>query len=194
MMTNPIDIFKNELSKYSELTEQEWKLVTEKISFRELDKNEHLISKGQICSKISFITKGLIRYCQYDNDNNENTTCFGWENSFCAPFSSFINHTPSIESLIALEKTQLIEISREDFSYFIETIPCFSIMYRQLLEQAYLYMENHNYILQNYTAVERYKALILEDSPELLQRVPLVYLASYLGINPETLSRVRKKI
>lgn len=129
-MTKPKGIFKNKLSKYSKLTERELELIVSKIWFRELDKNEHLISKGEICTKMSFITKGLVRYCQYDNDNNENTTCFSWENYFCEPFSSYINNTPYFESLITVEKTQLIELNKEDFSLFIETIPGINLMYR----------------------------------------------------------------
>jgi len=193
-MTNSIDIFKNEVARYAKLSEQEWELVAKNISFRSLNKSELLISEGEICNKMWFITKGIIRYCQYDTDNNEKTTCFGWENYFCVPFSSYLNGTPSIESLIAIEKTEVAEISRDDFIFFIETVPGFSLMYRQLLEQAYLFSERHNYILQNFPALERYRALILEDAPGLLQRVPLLYIASYLGINPETLSRIRKKI
>jgi len=185
---------RNLILSYAELTEQEWKLISSKLSCKCLKKNEALISIGEVCDKVWFISKGLIRYYQYDVYQNDRTTCFAMENNFSTPFSSYLKSKPSHEVLVALEETEIIEITKSDFSTFIDTMPSMNSMYRQVLEEAFLQMENLNYILQHHTALERYQKLILEDSPELLQRVPLIYLASYLGISPETLSRVRAKI
>ncbi|EAY31337.1 Crp/Fnr family transcriptional regulator [Microscilla marina] len=187
-------VFKQALEQYFTPTSTEWERIQDKLSFRSLAKDECLIKQGEVCHQLAFITQGMIRYCQYDYDNNEHTTCFAWENFFCAPFSSFIHSTPSFESLIALENTHLIEINKVDFFALVETIPGINLVYRKVLEAAYLLTEKHNYILQNYPATERYQTLVMHDHPTLLQRVPLKYIASYLGINPETLSRVRRKI
>lgn len=187
-------IFKQALQPYFTPTLQEWETIANSLSFKILAKDEYLIKQGELCQSLAFITKGMIRYCQYDYDNNENITCFAWENFFCAPFSSFIHNTPSFESLITLETTHLIEIDKAAFFELVERIPGINLVYRKVLEMSYLLLEKHNYILQNYPATERYTTLIMEDQPTLLHRVPLKYIASYLGINPETLSRIRRKI
>lgn len=194
LVENPYQVFKHILLNYAQLTEDEWALISEKLTHRIVKRNEQLVSIGDVCDKVWYISKGLIRFYQYDIDQNERTTCFGMQNQFCTPFSSYLKNTPSHEVLVALETSEIIEITKKDFQHFTETIPGINSVYRQVLEESYLQMENLNYVLQQYTALERYQKLILENAPELLQKVPLTYLASYLGISPETLSRVRAKI
>ncbi|HAA14627.1 MAG TPA: hypothetical protein DCE41_24240 [Cytophagales bacterium] len=186
--------FRYMIERYAPLAESEWEAIAEKASLRFLKRNQPLISLGEACDKLWFVTKGLIRYYQVDRDLEERTTCFSWEGHFATPFSSYLKSTPSYEVLVALEQTEIVEIHREDITAFIETNPAVNSMYRQVLEEAFLQMEHLNFSLQHRTATERYNTLILEEAPELLQRVPLVHLASYLGISPETLSRVRAKI
>ncbi len=189
----PGEIFRKTFYEYDQPNNFEWNLIMRKFSHRTIGKNEALLSVGEVCDKVWFMTKGLVRYCNYDGDNQEITRCFALENHFFFSLSSYLNNSASQEALITLEETEVLEIQKEDFQSLLETIPSLKMLYISLLEQSYLLLDSYTYALQNYSAATRYQKLILEDAPELLQRVPQVYLASYLGISPETLSRVRKK-
>lgn len=189
----PTEAFRNLFPENAAPNPQEWELIAGKFGHRSIGKHEALLSVGEVCDKIWFLTKGVIRYCNYDVDNQEITRCFALENQFCFSLSSYLNDTPAQEGLIALEDCEVLEIGKDDFNDLKESIPRLKMLYIRLLEESYLLLDAYNFALQNLSATTRYQKLILEDAPELLQRVPQVYLASYLGISPETLSRIRKK-
>ncbi len=187
--------FKATINRYTTISAHDWALFSAKATCRTLSKGEKLIDAGVVCNKMWYVAQGLIGYYQYDaHKAQQKATCFAMEHHFSTPFTSYLTGAPTHEILVALEPCSMVEMQKHDFQHFVETMPSINSMYRQVLEEAYLHMEKLNYMLQQSTATERYQKLILEDAPHLLQRVPLIYLASYLGISPETLSRVRARV
>lgn len=162
------------------------------ISIVNLKMNEYFLKEGQTCKKLAFIEEGLVRI-YYLFDGKEITKCFCRENSITCSYSSMITQTPSQSSIQALEDTKLITLAYSS----IEKLYQKSIFWQQIGriagEREFIIEETHNRLMRDLSALERYK-YILENDSELLQRVPLNHLASYIQVTPETLSRIRKKI
>lgn len=158
---------------------------------RTLKKKSYLLKKGAVCSNISFIENGLLR-CFYEKDDKEVSTWFMKENDIIISVESFFRQTKSIESIQALEETVLYSISYNELQYIYRQFPEFNFIARVLTEKYYTLSEQRLYSIRMQRSHERYQYL-LDHFPELIQRVPAKYLASYLGITEETLSRIRSK-
>lgn len=157
-----------------------------------LPKNEYLLTNGMTCRQLYFLQQGAVRGC-YDVDGKEITHWFAFENDFVTSFHSFITGEPAVESIQALEGCILWCISKEDlnklFHYFREIESAVRIAY----EKYYIRLEERFVNAQFKTAAERYEQL-LQQTPHILNRVPLGQVASFLGITQETLSRVRSRL
>ena len=125
-------------------------------------------------------------------DGSEVTRRIIFENAFTTTLVGFISRKPSPEYTQALEPTTLLYITRDDFYMLLETIPEWEKYYRLYLEYAYVNNTNRLMSFLTQDATERYR-LLLEESPEIVQRLPNRIVASYLNISPETLSRLKSK-
>ena len=156
-----------------------------------LKKKEMLLEKGRICKNIFFIEKGLIR-CFYLLNEKEVSSWFMKEGDVIISVESFFKQLPSYESIQALEDCTVYYISYEQLMYAYVTFVEFNFVGRILTEKYYTLCEQRLYSLRMHKAAERYNDL-LKNHPEIIQRVPSKYIASYLGISMETLSRVKSK-
>jgi CRP-like cAMP-binding protein len=156
-----------------------------------LSKNEFLIKKGQVCKHLYFLEKGCIRGF-YNIDGKDVTQWFGFENDFATSFRSFIAQVPAAEYIHVVEDATFWAITKDElnnlFANFIEIEKIVRLIY----EQYYIRLEERYANAHFKTATERYENL-LQYEPHILQRMPLGYIASYLGISQETLSRIRAK-
>ncbi len=157
-----------------------------------LKTGEFLLQEGRTCRNIAFIEKGLIRL-YYLNDGKETTLCFCKENNITTSYSSLITQQASETAIQAVEPTKLIMLSYHTLQKLYGQGLFWQQVGRLETEQEYIRVENHHRFLRNLSAKDRYLQ-VLENDPTLLQRVPLNYLATYLQMAPETLSRIRKKI
>ncbi len=165
--------------------------ILERAVVREYKKEEFILKAGKISSHTSWILKGLIR-SYYEKDGEEITTKFLWEGAPITSVYSYYNRKPGNENIVAMEETTLASLHYDDMQYLYETYPAFNVIGRVITEK-YLYMlEIEVYNLRKQKAEDRYQ-FIVKHFPHLLQRVPLKYLATYLGMNLETLSRIRGK-
>jgi CRP-like cAMP-binding protein len=144
-------------------------------------KNEHFIKEGIICNNIAFINKGLLRI-YYLKEGTEINTCFCRENSITSSFDSFINRTPSKEYIQALENVELITLSYENLLKLYELSPDWQRVSRLMTERECLRLSDRLTSLSFKTAKEKYLNL-LETQPEIIQRVSIQHIASYLGIS-----------
>lgn len=155
-----------------------------------LKRHEILQGEGDPSRRMFFVVKGCLRVFFIKEDGTDVTRRIVFENAFSTTLVGFITRKPSMEYTQALEPTTLLYITRDDFYALLERIPGWESFYRQYLE--YAYVNNTNRLMSFITqdATERYRQL-LEEQPEIVQRLPNRVVASYLNISPETLSRLK---
>lgn len=159
---------------------------------REFSRKTLLLKQGKTCREIHFIIKGLARAFYFKNDTDI-TARLMRENELILPAGSFILQQPSHENIELLEDSILISISHDALLYLYKKHPPFNFITRTIMEHYYILSEEHAYAMKMKTARERYEQLLQSD-PQIFQRVPLKHIASYLGMKPETLSRIRSRI
>jgi len=156
-----------------------------------LPKNEFLVTEGRICRHLYFLEKGALRGL-YNLEGKEITHWFGFANDFVTSFHSFITQQPAVESIQLLEGSILWSITKEKLTQLMNRYHEIERLVRIAYENYYIRLEERFVNAHFKTATERYSQL-LQQSPHLLEKVPLGYIASYLGISQETLSRIRNK-
>ncbi len=158
---------------------------------RTATKNELLIEEGHTCRHLYFLESGCIR--GFANiDGKDVTQWFGFEHDFVTSFRSFITRTASREYIQVVEDSALWCISKDRLEDILIEFPELEKLVRLIYEQYYIRLEDRYSNAHFKTAAERYEDLI-RFSPHIPDRMPLGYIASYLGISPETLSRIRNK-
>lgn len=158
----------------------------------DLKKDDYFLELGKRCHQVAFIKSGMLRI-YYPNDKGEETTCyFSLPNEFVTSFSSFSTGNASAENIQAIMPTELLVIEKSDLEMLYAKIPVTQEFGRKSAENVTMLMEKRIALFLNNSAEERYEYM-LKHQPILLQTVPLQYLASYLGITPQHLSRLRKK-
>jgi len=158
-----------------------------------ISKGELFIKQGKVCDQVAFVVSGKLRNFYIDDAGNEVTCFFVTADSFVSAFTSFLTNTPTHENITALEDTVLRVISKKDIEELSVLIPKMQIFRRIIAENLFIIMEKRIMMLQSQSAHERYEKM-LKENPEILLSVPLQYTASFLGITPQHLSRLRKEL
>ncbi len=156
-----------------------------------LAKNDLLLQEGKICKHLYFLQSGALRGF-YNLDGKEITHWFGFEKDFVTSFYSFTTQLPAVENIQLIEGSILWSIDKTTLNDLFNQYHEIERLVRIAYEKYYIRLEERYVNAQFKTAAERYQNL-LQQSPHLLKRVPLGYIASYLGISQETLSRIRNK-
>ena len=188
MTTKILQVIKSIVS----LTEEEEQAFLDILEVKFLDKKEFLLKQGEICNKITFINSGCLR-AFYNIDGVENTVQFFFGDSWYTDYASFLTGNPAVENMQALEPTEVVQFKKTDLYKYYELYPVFERVGREMAENAFLSISKLNQMLTNEEPEERYLNL-LKQRPEVVERIPQHYIASYLGIQPESLSRIRKRI
>lgn len=162
------------------------------IKEKQMARGELLLRKGQTCDFMAFIASGLLR-CYYSKEDKEICTWFMREGDLTTSVQSFYGQVPSQEYIQAIEPAHIYYISYKDLQYIYEHFEEFNYNGRVLTEHYYQESEWRAYSIRMQTAQERYQYLI-DHHPELVNRVPNKYLATYLGMDPSTLSRAKRTI
>jgi len=153
-------------------------------------KHEYFSKAGRISDRMGFVNSGLLRSF-YTIKDKETTTFFQMPGTIATALASFIQMRPAMENIQAMETSELIIVSRKDLLTLYNENWKWQQVGRIFTEQYYVKMEQRMISLQSQSALERYENF-LQEFPELIKSVPLYYIASFLGISPETLSRIRK--
>lgn len=156
-------------------------------------KNELLVTNGQTSQRMFFVGQGCLRIFFINEDGQDATRYLAFENNFATALVSFITNKPSLEYIQALEQTELLYITQQDFYALLEEIPVWEKFYRHYLEMAYVNNTNRLMSFITMDAGERYREL-LAINPKLVNRLSNKMVASYLNISQETLSRLKSKI
>ncbi|RPD43480.1 Crp/Fnr family transcriptional regulator [Paracnuella aquatica] len=155
-------------------------------------KQQYLVTEGKVCRHLYFLQQGALRG-YYNVDSKSITHWFAFENDFVTSFHSFITQQPAVENIQLLEGSVLWAISKEQLTGLMKQYHPIESLVRTIYEKYYIRLEERFVNAQFKTATERYQDL-LQQNPHIIERVPLGYIASYLGISQETLSRIRKPI
>jgi CRP-like cAMP-binding protein len=173
------------------LQEADWECLQQKLAVQKLKKGELLTRSGEICRQVSFINKGLLRMF-YVVDGKEICTGFAPENEYLAQYDSFLMQQPSAGNIDALEDCELINLSYTDMQALYKTYPVFETFGRKIAEMLFIMISSQTNRLLTLDPEERYQSII-QYQPFVIQRVPQYMIASFIGITPEHLSRIRKK-
>jgi CRP-like cAMP-binding protein len=179
------------VSQFVTFTDHEKEQFEQAFTFREIPKNFKLVSQGEVATELYFINKGLIRL-YYTKEEEEITGFIFQENLFASSYDSFLRRVPSIQTLESIEPCELLVISYDRMQELYEKLPKINILTRKVAEQRFI---NSQLILSSFlldSPEERYKKFEAQHR-DLLQRVPQKMIASYLGITPVSLSRIRKR-
>ncbi len=156
-------------------------------------RNEYLLREGEICKHFYFVNKGCIRLFNINKDGEEGTRYFHFEDAFGTALPSLINQKPSYECMQTIEPSELLVINRDDYFHLVDTVPQFAFVYRQILESAYLKSQERIYCFQSLEAIEKVRWVMTNQS-KWLTRLSNKMVASYLGLTPQTLSRLKSKL
>jgi len=155
-------------------------------------KNGFLVEAGKVCRHLYFLERGAVCGFYYLNGKRV-THWFAFENDFFTSFHSFITQQPAVENIQALEGSVMWAITKNDLNVLLENFPEIERVLRLAYEKYYIRLEERFVNAQFKAAAERYEQL-LQQAPHISERVPLGYIASYLGVSQETLSRIRSRV
>ncbi|WP_051947512.1 Crp/Fnr family transcriptional regulator [Muricauda sp. MAR_2010_75] len=156
-----------------------------------LNRNEIFLKSGQVCNRLAFISKGSMRLF-YDSPDKEVCNDFFFENSMVGSLASFLSQTPSLVNIAAIENCTFYVLHRDDVMELISKYDSLKKMGDIIVQEQLLRAEKREAALLSVSPEERFQNL-MEEHPKIFKRIPLRYVASYLGITPETLSRYRTK-
>ena len=158
-----------------------------------LKKKEFFVTQGEHCRYLAFVNSGCLRAFHTDNKGDEFTMYFAFVNWWTGDKTSFYSDTPSRFSVQALEDTEVFRADKIKWEEALDKIPAFEKWYRVKTRKSYEATQQKIIDTQTETAEEKYLKLV-KNAPEIVQRIPQHYIASYLGIKPQSLSRIRKNI
>ncbi len=184
-------LFVSKLKQYGYIPDEIAKELDSKVQTISKKKGSYIIKEGQIVTSFFVIEKGLIRSF-YKKQEQEITIWFGYEGLPFAASPSTFSNKPSRETIQCLEDCIFQYIPGKELEELYQKYNDVNTVGRKLIEEYCDMLIERNYSFQTKSAEDRYKDLIKYE-PEIIKRVPLGYIASYLGISQETLSRVRKK-
>ena len=174
------------------IPKEELEIISTLITCKTLKKKDFFYKIGDTNTSAGYILQGGVRVFIKDKNKNEYNRFFAFEDSWIGEYHQIINDLPSKTSVQALEKTDILEITKESFDIIFDSCPVFTKATFNLYLKNYADLLEKEEIKKTLTIEELYQDL-LDNVPQIIKRVPLYHIASYLGVKPESLSRVKKK-
>lgn len=185
--------FKKRLVKLYNLSNSDLEITFNYFTPEFMPAKEYFLKKGKISDKIGFLKAGLLRSFFYDDNADEITTHFFQPGNVVISMESFNNQVPSKENIITLEDTELLVVTYKKMNELYQMVPIWRQIAKDVDEVKFNDLMNRSIQLQTLSAIERYQ-LFIKNNPELIKKIALRHIASYLGIDIATLSRIRKKL
>ena len=182
-----------ELREIAGLSDEEINLYMSFLVKKTIKKKDHFLMAGNVSTAVAYVNKGCLRRYILDNHSKETILNFALEDYWIGDLESLLSEKPTIYYVQALEDSELLLLSRKNLFRANDEIPKFKEFHDDKVQRNHYYALKRLTIAKSATPEEKYLAL-MKEQPQLFQRIPLHYIASYLGIEPESLSRLRKRI
>lgn len=174
------------------IPDNEFNIISELLQSRTLKKKEFFYKTGDTNTSVAYILRGSLRVFITDSQKKEFNRFFAFEDWWVGEYHQVMNNLPSKTSVQALEQTDIIEITKEALDIILEKCPVFTRATFNFYLKSYANLLEKEELKKTLTIEELYLD-ILKNKPQVLKRIPLYHIASYLGVKPESLSRVKKK-
>lgn len=184
---------KHYLQSLGIISDDEIEDLCEHSSTKHIRKNDFFIRENRVCREVAYIKEGILRSFYTDENGNEITYCIMFQNRLMTAYSSFITGKPTPKNIQAVTDTELIVFQKETCQELAEKSRNWIKLQKYFAEQEYIELEKRMFSYQREDAKQRYKNL-MENYPEYIRQIPLQYIASYLGVSPRHLSRIRKQV
>lgn len=162
------------------------------LSVRQVQKGDFLVKAGLVCRHVSFISKGVARL-YYTVDGKDISVGFAGAGEYTSEYESFLTRRPAMQNVGALTDMEVIDLGYDDMQRLYTQYPAFQEFGRKIAEMLFILLNRRNTAFLASSPEDRYRNMIA-DNPRLLQQVPQYMLASFIGVTPEHLSRIRKKM
>jgi CRP-like cAMP-binding protein len=187
------ELFFKSINDKISLTSEEEELCKTFFIPKKLRKKQYLVQEGDAAKYLAFVEKGILRSYSIDEKGNEVILQFAFEGWWITDMYSFVAGEPSTNNIDALEDSELLLLTKQAEEQMLEKVPKLERYFRILLQNNLINTQRRLISSLSHTAEEKYMQL-LEGCPSVPQRIPQHMMASFLGITPETLSRIRKSI
>lgn len=183
---------KNYFQRHMPLEEDIWFEMVEAVKIVQLKKGQFFLREGEVCDFVAYINKGLVRLYYLENDK-EHIRQFLFEDTFVTEYASYVSRKPTLYHIDALEDTELFIFSYGKLNQLYDKSHQLLKFGKLMADRSAVHLANQLTASLRQKAEDRYLNLV-KERPKVFQRVPLYMIASYLGITPEALSRIRKNI
>jgi CRP-like cAMP-binding protein len=187
------DRYFHDFRKKVPLTEEQQELIKNYLTVKKIRKRQYLLQEGDVCKCVAFVEKGAMRLYRVNEDGSEHIVWFALEGAFMTDLYSFLTNEPSAYNIDAIEDSEVVLITRFSSDELRIRSPQYQEFIFQATSEAYIQLERRISSTISLTLEERYRELT-SNYPDIIQRLPQHMIASYMGLTPETLSRVRKRI
>lgn len=187
------EVFFQKFNEKVKLSEEEEAQIKKYLTPKKLRKKQYLLQEGDVCKYTAMVEKGALKAYFVNEKGEENITAFALEGWTIADLSSFIKQEPATLNIDALEDCELVLMSKSSHDELLQTMPKYETYFRILITDAYIALQQRTTSTLHLTVEERYLK-IAQLHQNILQRVPQHMIASFMGLTPETLSRVRSRI
>ena len=190
-----LPLFREKINHFITFNDEQWYVFAAFLKIKKLERNECFVETGKICKELGFIVSGAVRFCNIV-DGKEVTGYFSFENNFVTALKSYLTGEPSLYDIKTLADTIFVTISKKSMQAMLEhpLLSCKMERFGRLISERFniLFEERlKSFIVK--TAEERYCDL-LASGKEIVKRIPVQYIAQFIGITPVSLSRIRKRI
>ena len=183
----------NYFQKYLPFSLAEKELIASKVKQRVIKRKQLILQEGFVCKHYNFVVEGCFKMYAIDEKGNQHNLQFAAENDWITDIGSFHSEKPSKLFIEAIEPSVILQIEQQDLYFLYQNITKLNIIFKVIIEHKFIELQNR--VLQNISSTAQQRYLIfLEQYPHLAQRIPNTQIASYLGITPEFLSKIRKDL
>lgn len=184
------ELIRSHIARYIDLTEDEFLFFTSLLKHHKIRRKQYLLQAGDLCRYESFVIKGCLRAYSVDDKGQEHVLQFAMEGWWIGDLHSFLTSMPSVYNIDAMEDSEVLQLDKDSLDKLYKTVPKFERFFRLIIQNAFIALQQRVSGTMSEKAEDRYNEFI-NKYPQLEQRIPQHQVASYLGITPEFLSRIR---